>query len=133
MPTCLYIEDDLFSREVMTLLMVDVLGFKDLTVFEDSSNLEEKLAQLPSIPDVIFVDIHMEPLDGFQILKILRQNSAFQKSQIIALTASVMNEEVQLLRESGFNGAIAKPIDSDTFPEALKRIMSGEEVWRIIV
>ena len=132
MPTCLYIEDDVLSQEVMTLLMVNVLGFKDLTIFEDSANLEERLAQLPSVPDIFFVDIRMKPLNGFQILEVLRSHSKYQHAQIIALTASVMNEEVQLLRTSGFNGAIAKPIDSDTFPEALKRIMCGEEVWRIV-
>lgn len=132
MPSCLYIEDDVLSQEVMKMMMVDVLGFKDLTIFEDSANLEERLAQLSSTPDIIFVDIHMQPLNGFQILDILRAHNRYENSQIVALTASVMNEEVQLLRQSGFNGAIAKPIDSDTFPEALKRILSGEEVWRII-
>jgi CheY-like chemotaxis protein len=132
MPTCLYIEDDVYSQEVMKLMMVDVLGFQDLIIFEDSANLEERLAQLPSTPDIIFVDIHMKPIDGFQILGILRHLSRFENTPIVALTASVMNEEVQMLREASFNGAIAKPIDSDAFPEALKRIMCGEEVWRII-
>lgn len=131
MPTCLYIEDDVYSQDVMRLLMVNVLGFKDLTIFEDSAHLEAKLAQLPDIPDIIFVDIHMQPLNGFQVLEILRSHNKYENSQIVALTASVMNEEVQMLRKAGFNGAIAKPIDSDTFPEALKRIISGEEVWRI--
>jgi CheY-like chemotaxis protein len=132
MPTCLYIEDDTFSQEVMKLLMVDVLGFKDLTIFEDSANLEQRLASLPATPDVIFVDIHMTPIDGFQILNLLRSMIRFENTPIVALTASVMNEEVTLLRQAGFSGAIAKPIDSDTFPEALKRILCGEEVWRII-
>jgi hypothetical protein len=50
----------------------------------------------------------------------------------VALTASVMNEEVHKLREAGFHSVIAKPIDVDTFPDLLHRIVGGETVWRII-
>ena len=132
MSTFLYIEDDPFSREVMKLLLVDMLGFKQVTIFEDSSDFEPKLLQLSPVPQIIFVDIHMEPINGFKILEIIRRHSRFASSQVIALTASVMNEEVKLLKEAGFNGAIAKPVDSDTFPETLNRIYRGEEVWKII-
>ncbi|MBI5928781.1 MAG: response regulator [Chloroflexi bacterium] len=133
MPTFLYIEDDLFSREVMKLLLVDVLGFKQVTIFEDSTDFEQKLVKLSPIPEIIFVDIHMEPINGFQILEIIRRYEQFSSSQVIALTASVMNEEVRLLKEAGFNGAVAKPVDSDTFPDTLRHIMNYEEVWKIIV
>ncbi len=51
--------------------------------------------------------------------------------QIIALTASVMNEEVAQLRQSGFNGAIAKPLSFSTFPALMERIANGETVWHI--
>jgi two-component system cell cycle response regulator DivK len=42
-----------------------------------------------------------------------------------------MNEEVKVLREAGFDGVIAKPIDYDTFPNVLHRILNGEQVWHI--
>lgn len=132
MPAFLYIEDDLYSREVMKLLLVDVLGFKQVTILEDSHDFEDKLIKMSPIPDIVFVDIHMEPINGFKILEIIRQHHQYAASQVIALTASVMNEEVRLLKEAGFNGAIAKPVDSDTFPETIRRIMSHEEVWKII-
>ena len=48
---------------------------------------------------------------------------------IIALTASVMREEVRKLMSAGFNGCLAKPIDLATFPDTLRRIMAGEAVW----
>ncbi|GIK64772.1 MAG: hypothetical protein BroJett018_25660 [Chloroflexota bacterium] len=132
MPVFLYIEDDLYSREVMKMLLVDVLGFKHVTILEDSRDFEDKLIKMSPIPDIVFVDIHMEPINGFEILEIIRRHNQFAASQVIALTASVMNEEVRLLKEAGFNGAIAKPVDSDTFPETIRRIMSREEVWKII-
>ena len=50
---------------------------------------------------------------------------------MIALTASVMNVEVNLLKQPGFDGAIAKPIDEIMFPDLLNQILDGEQVWNI--
>jgi hypothetical protein len=36
-----------------------------------------------------------------------------------------------MLRDAGFDGVIAKPLDYDTFPNALARILKGEQVWHI--
>jgi CheY-like chemotaxis protein len=74
----------------------------------------------------------MQPYDGFEVLKQLRANAVFSASRIVALTASVMNEEVQMLRDAGFDGVIGKPVDRVAFPDLLERIVRGEKVWRPI-
>ena len=130
-PRFLYVENDEMSREVMKALLTRGLGYRDVTVFENSVNFEKQLEELTSRPDVIFVDIHMEPIDGFAMLGLIRQNPEFDAVPVIALTASVMYEEVRRLRDAGFDGVIAKPINYDTFPGALDRILSGEQVWNI--
>jgi CheY-like chemotaxis protein len=71
----------------------------------------------------------MEPIDGFEMLRLIHQEERYQKIPVVALTASVMNEEVRKLRESGFDGVIAKPLNYETFPRTLQRILNGEEVW----
>jgi CheY-like chemotaxis protein len=130
-PAIWYFEDDALSREVMRVCLTRGLGYHNVTIFEDSADFEAKLAQVLSQPDVIFLDIHMEPIDGFAMLNLIRQNKTCRSTKVIALTASVMNEEVKMLKEAGFDGVIAKPIDYDTFPNALCRILSGEQVWHI--
>jgi CheY-like chemotaxis protein len=65
------------------------------------------------------------------MLEMLRKSGRYQDTYIFALTASVMNEEVSQLRESGFDGCLSKPIDIDTFPEILSLILKGEELWHI--
>ena len=107
------------------------LGYQNVTIFEDSSNFSAKLGQCLSQPDVVFLDIHMEPLDGFAMLKLIRKNRVCQSTKVIALTASVMNEEVKMLREAGFDGVLAKPLDYDVFPKVLRRVLDGEQVWHI--
>src|SRR4051794_2889116 len=125
-PVFLYVEDEPMSRKVMELLMVRGLGYEHLTIFENSERFIQRLEALELRPTVIFLDIHMKPLSGFEMLHLLRQHSVFQQTRVIAVTASVMNEEVEMLREVGFDGAIAKPIDQTLFPGLLSRILQGE-------
>ena len=73
----------------------------------------------------------MKPLDGIELLAMLRGDPQFSQSKVVALTASVTNEEVSLLKNGGFDGAIAKPLDIAMFPDLIARIINGEQVWYI--
>jgi CheY-like chemotaxis protein len=127
----LYVEDDALSREIMQTLMEKALEIKNLTMFSDSKDFGERLKALPTRPNVVLLDIHVEPHDGFSMLTMLRADPDFRDIKIIALTASVMNDEVDKLRESGFDGAIGKPLSLQTFPDLLKRILDNEPIWNI--
>lgn len=129
-PIFLYVENDELSREVMKTLLTRGLGYQQVMILETSADFEKQLASLDIKPSVIFLDIHMEPLDGFDMLRLIQQNIEYEGIPIVAVTASVMNEEVRKLREQGFDGVIAKPLDYDTFPKALERILNGEQVWK---
>lgn len=131
-PSILYVEDESRSRKVMQMLLKGRMGLSHVTIFEDSTDFLAQAEALSPIPDIIFLDIHVTPYDGFEMLKMFRDSADFQKSRIIALTASVMNEEVQQLQSAGFDGCLGKPIDMDTFPDTLANIMDGETVWNII-
>ena len=126
----LYVEDDPMSREVMTMLMGNVLDYP-IEIFEDSANFVERYQALERQPDVIFLDIHMEPIDGYEILRILREDLQLKDVIIIAMTASVMAVDVEQLKEAGFSGLLGKPIRNRTFPEMLERILDGEPIWYI--
>lgn len=129
---CLYVEDDPFSRDIMKMMMKRVPHVSDITVFEDSADFISRAAAIVPTPALILLDIHVQPFDGFTMLKQLRADDRFSNSRIIALTASVMNEEVSQLRTSGFDGAIAKPLSLQTFPSLISRIINGDSVWHII-
>ena len=131
-PIVLYIEDDARNRRVMHMLLVNSMKLAHVSIFEDSTDFLARASQLSPKPTLILLDIHVLPYDGFAMLKTFRESGLFDAAKMVALTASVMNEEVSQLREAGFDGCLAKPIDSDTFPDLVARIMSGEEVWHII-
>src|SRR5689334_16925775 len=131
-PVILYVEDDPQSRKLMSMLFKGRMRLSNVTILEDSEDFLAHVEALDPKPDVIFLDIHVKPYDGFEMLEMLRQFEWAANTPVIALTASVMNEEIQQLGTAGFNGCVAKPIDLNTFPETLSRILDGEVLWRII-
>jgi CheY-like chemotaxis protein len=130
-PSVLYVEDDPRSRKIMRMLLVAEMELEHVNIFEDSADFVQRLQAIVPQPNVILLDIHVKPYTGFEMLALIHQLPEFRNVPVIALTASVMNEEVQHLRDSGFQGVIAKPIDIDTFPNLLDRILDGEIIWRI--
>jgi CheY-like chemotaxis protein len=127
----LYVEDEPRSRKVMRMI-ASTMELSNVVIFEDSADFVPRVQALPSKPDAVLLDIHVKPYSGFEMLKMLRQIDHFSGVPIVAVTASVMNEEIAQLRSAGFDGCLAKPLDMDTFPDTLDRIVRGEMVWHII-
>lgn len=132
-PMLVYIEDDLNSIDVMRLLLVEAMGYPPdhVLILPDSTGFMERIARLPQVPDLFLLDIHVPPYDGFTMLQMLRSDARYAAVPTIALTASVMNEEVNRLRTAGFNSVIAKPIDIDIMPSIIERVLHGEQIWTI--
>jgi len=130
-PVFVYVEDDATSRDVMEIIFVHSLGCSQYWIFEDSANFIPRLEAIPHKPDIIFLDIHLKPYSGFELLGMLRNHPNYGDSKVIALTASVMSEEVQRLESAGFDGAIAKPINAYDFPHFVHQILQGEQVWHV--
>jgi|RhiMetdeSRZDD1v2_1073273.scaffolds.fasta_scaffold798547_2 CheY-like chemotaxis protein len=127
----LCVEDDPSNRLVMKLLVEKTLKARNYAIFEDSLDFLPRLRNLPIRPDIILLDIHVSPFNGFQMLQMIREDPIYSDTKVVALTASVMNEEVERLRKSGFDGAIGKPITLSTFPVVIERILNGESIWQV--
>ena len=130
-PFFLYIEDDPLSREVLEMILTRIMKYSRIDYFDNSENYPEKFHGLSQVPDVVFLDIQIRPHDGYEILKWLRDEPGFQSTKVIALTASVMVQDVARLQEAGFDGLIGKPLAHKVFPRLLEQILGGEAIWYI--
>ena len=130
-PILVYVEDDENSIFVMKMVVERVMKLPTLYVLQSRADFIQQVKGLGVVPDIFLLDIQMKPYDGVELLSMLRKDPQFKFSKVIALTASVTNEEVSLLKSGGFDGAIAKPLNIEVFPDLIARIINGEHVWYI--
>jgi CheY-like chemotaxis protein len=67
------------------------------------------------LPDLILMDIALPEMDGIEAFKAIRSDGRLQHTPVIALTASALKEDRELVLAHGFNAFIAKPIDESIF------------------
>ncbi|MGB7339315.1 MAG: response regulator [Phototrophicaceae bacterium] len=127
--TCIYFEDNADAR--LILEMIFPINDMILLVYEDSSIFFDKINCVEGEIACFILDIHISPHSGFEMLKMLRSKKEYHDIPIIALTASVTKDEVDLLRNAGFSGAMSKPVDVALFPQVVLRILEGENIWAI--
>ncbi|MBF0573755.1 MAG: response regulator, partial [Desulfamplus sp.] len=63
--------------------------------------------------DLVFMDIQMPIMGGYEATKIIRQNPKFDKLPIIAMTAHAMTGAKEECIEAGMDDYVSKPIDPD--------------------
>jgi excisionase family DNA binding protein len=86
----LLVEDDDVAREMLQSICNNATISVDCTAM--SSGMEA-LIDIASIqPHVLITDLDMPGIDGFELLRILRQNSNFENMAILALSALSSNE-----------------------------------------
>lgn len=91
-------------------------------VLDFAYNGEEAINKIVNnIYDLVFMDIRMPGIDGFDATRIIREipGSYFKTLPIIALTASTLHNENMKFKESGMNGHILKPFN----PEEIKGVL----------
>ena len=123
--SALLIDDD---RNTLTILQSELLKLGYIvTAVNHPARVNETLERMDQI-DVIFLDLEMPVTSGFEVLKQLREMDV--DAPIIAHTVHIdyLNE----MRREGFDGMIAKPLNLDTLPETLDRIINGESIWQTI-
>lgn len=116
-------EDMRVNREVlMTLLKPTEV---EIVVAEDGAQVVEKFTADPEAYDLIFMDIQMPNLDGYEATRKIRafDHPAAQNVPIVAMTANVFREDVEKCLAAGMNDHIGKPINLDEVLERLRKYL----------
>ena len=92
-------------------------------IIDFASNGEEAIHKIiENNYDLVFMDIRMPGIDGFDATRIIREipGDYFKCLPIIALTASTLHNENEKFKEAGMNGHILKPFN----PDEIKRLLA---------
>ncbi|MFZ5677120.1 MAG: HAMP domain-containing protein [Pseudomonadota bacterium] len=115
--TVLVVDDD--ARNIFALSSVlERNGMKVMT----ASNGREALNIVTATADlaIILMDIMMPEMDGYQVIEAIRENPAWRRLPIIALTAKAMKGDREKCLEAGASDYLAKPVDTDQLISALR-------------
>lgn len=80
--------------------------------------------------DVVFLDLEMPRMNGYEVLESFKQHPRFSHVPVVAYTVHI--SEISVAQQIGFHSFLGKPLDADKFPDQLARILKGEPVWAII-
>ncbi len=113
-------EDVEINQEIVLALLEDTGVQIDCS--ENGHESVKRFAENPEAYQMIFMDIHMPEMDGFEATRRIRSldNPWAKKIPIVAMTANVFREDIEKCIASGMNGHIGKPIDR----EDMIRVMS---------
>lgn len=103
--TILIAEDNEINQEVVKSMLADTNA--TLHLVSNGQLAIEAYEQYQ--PDIVLMDIHMPIMDGKKACQLIKQQ--YGGAQIIALTANVMEQDVQNYLKIGFDGHLGKPIE----------------------
>lgn len=120
------IEDDHTSIDVLTALLSQ--SGIDYSIFQDPQAALDSLHSLGHA-SVIFVDLDMPHLNGYQVLETLQNTPEISHLPIVAYTSHT--SEMTNARNAGFHSFLGKPLRASTFPAHLSAILQNQSVWDI--
>jgi two-component system cell cycle response regulator DivK len=108
-------------------LVRDVLQVKGFSTIEAGTAEEGIQLAASRKPDLILMDIQLPGMNGIDALKHLRADKATASIPVVAVTASVMQQDRTLIMESGFDAYVGKPINIKEFLDAVKQALEARK------
>ena len=116
----LLVEDNELNREIAGEIL-QMTGAEVETAENGKIAVEKVEASPKGSYDLIFMDIQMPVMNGYEATAAIRSLPGEKgKLPIVAMTANAFAEDVQLAKNTGMNGHIAKPLDMNKLNDVLK-------------
>jgi CheY-like chemotaxis protein len=113
------IVDDLPDAVESMALALQLQGY-EVRVAHDGSTALEMARQFK--PSVVFLDIGMPDMDGYEVARRLRLSPETRDCVLIAATGYGREEDNQRSKQIGFNHHLVKPIDLNTLPQLIESL-----------
>ena len=116
----LLVEDNELNREIAGEIL-QMTGAEVETAENGKIAVEKVEASPKGSYDLVFMDIQMPVMNGYEATAAIRSLPGEQgKLPIVAMTANAFAEDVQLAKNTGMNGHLAKPLDMNKLNDVLE-------------
>lgn len=125
-PKILIVEDNKINMLLTKTLVKQIVP---KCIIYESSDGEKALDKVLEInPDIIFMDIQMPLINGYEATKAIRKIENLQDTIIIALTAGTIMGEKEKCIEAGMNDYVSKPIIKKTLEDILEKWLKPKNI-----
>jgi PAS domain S-box-containing protein len=116
-------EDIEINREIVLALLEPTL--LEIDCAENGAEALRLFSAAPERYDLIFMDVQMPEMDGYEATRRIRSLDAPRARQvpIVAMTANAFREDVDKCLEAGMNDHVSKPLDFDKVLTALRKYL----------
>ena len=76
----------------------------------------------PKLPKLILLDLKLPKVGGLEVLKVIKQDIRTKHIPVVVVTSSREDPDIKAAYELGVNSYIVKPVDFDSFVEAMKNL-----------
>lgn len=76
-----------------------------------------------SLPDLVFLDIQLPGVDGYEICKFIKTNIALKHTKVIAMTSNNTEQSRKKMLDNGADDYLPKPIDVEILLKAIKKYL----------
>ena len=102
----LVVDDDPFIRKLVSTTLEDVAGFEPVEAPDGAEALESARDEPPAL---VFLDIDMPGIDGYEVCRRLRAEPETAQTTIVMLTAAAGEEAEREAEDSGADLFLTKP------------------------
>jgi CheY-like chemotaxis protein len=118
----LLIDDDDDDQEIFVTALNEISNTIVCITESSAQQALYKLKSKETSPDVIFLDLNMPVMNGFQFLAEVKSNEALKDIPVIILSTSAVSEAIQQTKALGAADFITKPNDFVALKNILQTI-----------
>ncbi len=117
-PLRILLAEDNFINQKLAIKILDKLGYR----CDTAANGLEVLEALNRMKyDLVFMDIQMPEMDGFEATRIIREKQLNGKPIIVAMTANALKGDRDMCINSGMDDYLSKPIKLDDIQNIIEK------------
>jgi CheY-like chemotaxis protein len=89
--------------------------------FQSASYSQPRLHRLAECPCLVILDLRLPDIEGYEVLKRLKQDRIFELIPVVIVTTSADEQDVKRCYDLQANGYITKPVDFQEFFDKVRQ------------
>jgi len=125
----LVVEDDAFDAEMIAETLLELGVESPVERVEDGAEAVDFLfrrnryaGRADDLPMLVLLDIKMPRMDGFDVLRVMRESDSTRQVPVVILTSSSEDQDVAECRKLGANAYVVKPSDAQRFTDTVRTV-----------